>query len=780
MIRRLAAGLLFSLVGASTFMMGGLMRSPTRLSAETPTACSALLGDPAAGIVGNPDVVSSTATFLTQLTSPTGAVLRAAHCQVDIVISERGGPENGYAVGERQRIAIRIGLPANSLDGGTGGGASGEGAWNGKVRNLGGGGMVGAVGSVLTPVNARYVGSSTDTGHTGSVLDGSWGVIQSARQLNVGKVDDYYDESLRLQYQWALRLTSVYFGKPAARNYWDSCSTGGRQGLVLANQHGEDFDGFLIGAPYTAQSRTASALMHRFWANIATTGASVTPAKLVAALQRINAECDAADGVVDGIVSQPGRCKASARLNLCGAPGAPTTNCLTETEAAVIDAAVDGPRNDKGHRIWAGLGRGVANMVITPSTTSGVGLQHIFAWGNQDLTFDYRGLPLSDYDDTHQLVTNVVGPHLDMQSPNLDRVRNRNAKILMYHGMSDDTMPWPQNAYYYNKVLEEYGGEEEVIDWFRLFLVPGMGHCGGGPFAAVTSTLFDTMVAWAEGGSAPDQLLGAGTVPGPTPVPRTRPICRFPRVAIYDNTGDVNSASSWSCGGNVNTAEDKCDLLVVKYQEETGTKYESLGGVTALSCGFVKAPVSTAALSPAPQSGWYIEPTVTLSATDADGDLDRIEYRLDGDTTWRIYASPFTVSGDGLRTLEYRAVDKGDNVEAVRTRTFGVDATAPVLTGLPVLPCSLWPPNGKTVQVASIVAQDVTSGVPSGALMVTATSDEAVEPGDIVVDGGTVTLRAARTGSGQGRTYSINVSVSDLAGNRATESVACAVPHDAR
>ena len=107
-------------------------------------------------------------------------------CRADFVVSERGGPQFGYAVGEIQRIGLRVGLPANTSDGGTGGGAAGEGAWNGKVRNLGGGGLAGAVGSVTAATNGRSVGSATDGGHTGT--DPSFGVIQATHDLNLGKM----------------------------------------------------------------------------------------------------------------------------------------------------------------------------------------------------------------------------------------------------------------------------------------------------------------------------------------------------------------------------------------------------------------------------------------------------------------------------------------------------------------------------------------------------------------------------------------------------------------
>ena len=180
----------------------------------------------------------------------------------------------------------------------------------------------GSLSPVTPATNSRYVGSFTDSGHTAG--DPAFGVIQDTHELNLGKIEDFFSESLRLQYQWALRLANSYYTQPAARNYWDGCSTGGRQGLVLAAKHGNDFDGFLIGAPHTNHSRTSSAGSWRAWVNQEIAGGTVTPQKLTAAVNRMIAECDGQDGVVDGILSEPRACKASAALNICGMPGAPT------------------------------------------------------------------------------------------------------------------------------------------------------------------------------------------------------------------------------------------------------------------------------------------------------------------------------------------------------------------------------------------------------------------------------------------------------------------------
>src|SRR5687768_1077393 len=185
-------------LGLAGFTLTLAVFAPASVFGQTPPTCAQLSTDPIYGLAGNPVIIQHSTTLVP------AAGNNPAYCRVDFVVSERGGPQSGYAVGEIQRIGLRVGLPANTLDGGTGGGAAGQGAWNGKVRNLGGGGLVGAVGSVTAATNAGYVGSSTDSGHTGN--NPSFGVIQDTHELNLGKIEDFFSESLRLQYQWALRL----------------------------------------------------------------------------------------------------------------------------------------------------------------------------------------------------------------------------------------------------------------------------------------------------------------------------------------------------------------------------------------------------------------------------------------------------------------------------------------------------------------------------------------------------------------------------------------------
>ena len=744
------------LVSVAGVVLGATVFAPAAASAQLPT-CAQLNTDPAHGLAGNPVVVEHSTALVPGTVS---------YCRVDFVVSERGGPESGYAAGEIQRIGLRVGLPANSSDGGSGGGPEGEGAWNGRVRNLGGGGFVGSLSPVTAATNARYVGSFTDTGHLGP--DPAFGVIQQPPGLNLGKIEDFFSESLRLQYQWALRLASTYYGRPAVRNYWDGCSTGGRQGLVLAWKYGNDFDGFLIGAPQTHHSRLSSGSSWRAWVNLEVAGGTVTPAKSTAAVNRMIAQCDGQDGVVDGMLSDPRTCNASAGLNICGQPGAPTDGtCLTAAEAQAIDMAMDGPRNDLGHRVWVPFGRGsAAAMAVGPS---GTGANAIFGWANADLTYDYRTHPLSDWDDVHQLGTNTVGPYMDMAAPDLELTRARGGKILMWQGLADQLIPWQQNVYYYNQVVDHYGGLNTVTPWFRFFLAPGVAHCGGGP-GPQPQNLFNTLVNWVESGGAPDSVPASGGG-------RTRPLCPFPQAAIYDGTGNPNLAGSFQCGGNLETKAARCSALVVKYQHETGAVYETSGGEDDLSCGLAFAPVTAAALSPGPINGWYHNPTLTLSATDQDSDVDRSEYRLDGGA-WTLYGGPIQVIGDGDHTVEYRSIDRVGHVEATRALAFRIDATAPLLSGMPAAPCTIWPPTNELVAVAAPRASDAGSGVESGALSVAVVSNEPIAASDIQIADGTVHIRASRSGEGTGRAYTISALVSDLAGNTTTAAATCTVPHD--
>jgi hypothetical protein len=515
----------------------------------------------------------------TQLLTTNGVT----RCEANFIYSSRGGPADGYAVGQSQRIGIRVGFPLNTMDGGVGGV---QGAWNGKVRNIGGGGLQGGLSQVTNATNSGYVGSNTDTGHP-TQDNPNFPVIQDTHELNYGRLDDFLRESIHQQYTWALALTEVYYGTKATRNYWDGCSTGGREGLSMALSYGEDFDGFLVGAPANFHTRLQVATVWPFWVNKELTGtASLTQARMNAANASAVVACDAQDGLTDGVLGDSRTCTFDASANVCGQPGAPAApSCLTAEEAQAVNRIWDGPRNDRGQRIWFPFGRG-ANAGVTNSPPFGgpCGSLGIFCWSHRDTTYDFTSQPLSQFDDETQLATNVVAPYSDIMSTDLDKVRKRGGKVLMWHGGADPLIPWRQSVHYYDDAAYRYKGYENLAPWFRFFLAPGVAHCVGGA-GPQPQALFDTMVNWVENGVAPDSILSSNATLG------SRPMCPYPQTAVFDG-GDPRLASSWHCGGSLKTKEAVCMDLVTRYQKETLQALDSNGLANPAQCNtYADVPV---------------------------------------------------------------------------------------------------------------------------------------------------------------------------------------------
>jgi hypothetical protein len=486
-------------------------------------------------------------------------------CEANFIYSSRGGPRHGYAVGQDQRIVLRVGLPLNALDNG------GTSLWNGSVQNLGGGGLVGNVGNVSGATNAGYVGSSTDSGHPASD-NPNFAVIQETHELNEGRLDDFLNESIKQQYQWALRLAKEYYGRKASRNYWNGCSTGGRQGLALALRHAKDFDGFLTGAPANFHTRLQVATVWPAWVNKDVAGFTVTNAQMQAANASAIAACDAQDGLADGLLGDARECNYDARNNICGMPGAPASNCLLdEAQAEAVNRVWDGPRNDHGKRIWFPFGRGAnASVLSNPPFGGPCGSLGIYCWSHRDVNFDWRPLPLAQFDDETRLATRIVAPHSDIISVELDQAKKSGAKILMWHGETDQLIPWRQSVHYYREAAQRFDGYRKLKPWFRFYVAPGVNHCGGGA-GPQPQNLFGVLLDWVENGVEPDSILTQNATHG------QRPMCPYPQTAIYDGGGDPRLVTSWRCGGNVETQENVCLDLVAKYQKETKNALDTRG-----------------------------------------------------------------------------------------------------------------------------------------------------------------------------------------------------------
>ncbi len=541
-------------------LLFSLISSP--VIASGPLTC-AQLGTELAAL---PDVFTLTAALL-PADSP-------SRCEVNFTYSSRGGPEYGYEEGEQQQVKIRVGLPLNSVDGGTGGV---EGAWNGRTRGLGGGGCVGSVGSVTTATNAGYVGSSTDAGHVGG--DCLFALQPDPTRLNIGRLNDFIVDSLIAQVRWSKVIAETYYGLAPARNYWDGCSTGGRQGFALAQNYPEELDGWLVGAPGVNYGRFR---MAQIWGQLAMkdlVGGPILMAKLNQATTSAIAACDSDDGVVDSIINDPRTCKFSAAANICGEPTAPATNCLTPEEAAAIDLIWDGPRNAYGLKIFPGLPIGAPFGTLNGTNPSQTATSQI-RWNHEDASFDWKTLTMADYADEAESGSNTNGDIINTMDVSLERVREGGKKILMWHGAADGSITTENSMNYYTRVAAHFGhGTPDfgaLQSWFRYFRAPGVGHCGGGN-GPQPLDLFETMVRWVENGVAPDQVLASGGG-------RTRPLCPFPQTAVYNGAGDPNLASSFHCGGNVQTKDTICFGLITEYKHETEDELQAYGRYNPAAC----------------------------------------------------------------------------------------------------------------------------------------------------------------------------------------------------
>jgi len=536
----LAAGLvgLASLAPAPSAAADKLKEPPP------PVHCAELATNPAHGLAGNPVVKSATSAIVS-------ANATVSYCQVNLL----------YGTNPNQNINIRVGLPLNSADGGTGGV---QGAWNGRTQGIGGGGCAGST-NVNAPVIAGYVGSGTDTGHAGGNCEPG---VNADGTYNLQFINDFIRNSLKQQVLFSKSVAETYYGKKPEYNYWNGCSTGGRQGYVLAQELGRELDGVLANAPAIYWTRFQTAQM---WGQIVMkdlVGGPIAGAKLTQTTASAVAACDAADGVTDGVIDDPRTCKFSATANICGAPGAPATNCLSPAEAEAIDLIWDGPRNARGNKIWFGLDRGTNLSGLNGTNPFALGVTQ-FHWDEHDLNFDWKTVSADTYplvaQDGSRNIADVTDTFGD-----LDVFRRSGGKLLTFVGGNDQLIMPRGVINYYREMASRHGGRndpdfEGLQSFYRLFRAPGVAHCGGGA-APQPQGLFEALVDWVENGKAPEQILAQQNLGGG--VVRTRPLCPYPQTAIYNGTGSINDAASFSCGGDLEQRSTVCADVLTKYKHE--------------------------------------------------------------------------------------------------------------------------------------------------------------------------------------------------------------------
>jgi hypothetical protein len=525
--------------------------------------CAALTADSSA-ITGQPGVKSASS----RLVAAAGG--NAAFCQVDIL----------YGTTTDQHINIRVGLPLNSKDGGQGGV---EGAWNGRTQGIGGGGCSGSL-SVNEPVNAGYVGSGSDAGHTGGDCEPG---VKPDGSYDLQFINDFIRNGMKQQILLSKAVAGIYYGTRPAYNYWNGCSTGGRQGYLLAQELPNELEGIVANAPAINWTRFQTAQM---WGQIVMkelAGGPIAAAKLAQAASSAIAACDASDGVTDGVIDDPRTCAFSAKANICGTATAPAANCLTAGEAQAIDRIWDGPRNAAGNRLWYGLDRGSA-FALSAARPFALSVAQ-FHWDTHDRAFDWQTVSMDGYAKVAQDGSRNIADVTDTVG-DLDAFKRHGGKLVTFVGANDPLiMPLGVIHYYRQLAVRAGGGKADFAalqSFYRLYRAPGVGHCRGGA-GPQPQGVFEAMVDWVEHGQAPASLT-AVTRTGDQ-VTRSRPLCPYPQTALYNGSGSTDDARSFHCGGNLDTPRLVCDAALVTYkQETTGAVDYAAEGADRRACSAIR------------------------------------------------------------------------------------------------------------------------------------------------------------------------------------------------
>ena len=481
----------------------------TPASAVAQNACSALTPL----LVPGATIVSSTSV-------PANAASKTpVFCEVQVTLT----PSPGSRIGAVYR------LPAT---------------WNGKVLGIGGGGSAGNVTlqAAVEGLGRGYTVIQNDLGHP-STNGTDWSfAISGPGQPNVEAIIDFGHRATHLATVAGKEVVARFYGRPAQRSYWQGCSTGGRQGLAEVQRYPTDYDGVIAGAPVYSPTVYSNAML-RVQAFHARPESNLRPEQVPLVQKAVLAACDMKDGVADGVLTDPRACTWDPKELVCS--GAPSASCLTLAQAETVRKVYAGIKTNNGEYAAMPLMRGgesdwVRRMVGTPDLPRGVNA----VLGAPVMTYVVKANPAYDvltFDperDMPALKSGLAGEHLHQMKTDISAFVNRGGKLLLWHGFNDPGPSALSTIEYFEQVQAKVPAAKEAV---RLFLLPGVLHCGGG----AGPDRFDALTAlenWVEQGKPPASMLATKA-----DSPLSRPLCPYPQLPRYTGRGDTNDARNFTC-----------------------------------------------------------------------------------------------------------------------------------------------------------------------------------------------------------------------------------------
>jgi feruloyl esterase len=424
--------------------------------------------------------------------------------------------------------------------------------WNGKFEGVGSGASLGNIQyrPLIRGLVRGYATVATDNGHQSGddPFDMSWALGQAPRIVDFG---------YRAEHTVTLAgkvLTRRFYRRAPQHSYFVGCSQGGHHAFMEAERFPEDYDGIVAGAP--AYSWTGEMTGQAWNAHVLsqTSEGALPPQKLELLYQAVAKACAGVDGLID----DPRQCSFDPAAIEC--KGREQGSCLTHEQAVAVNKMYEGPRISTGAQVYPGLTRGGESgwdrLWSDPKKLGGSWLSfYRFA------VFENPGWEPSmlNFDRDPAVAKRKLGDSLDADKPDLSRFAERGGKIIVYHGWGDDMVPSQVSTDYYSSVGAQMG-TARLENFYRLFMVPGMGHCGGGPGANVIfrseqatavplnpdRDLLTALEQWVEHDRAPSNFV-ASRVNKEGAIERTRLVCAYPKIAKYRGMGDVNSADNWTC-----------------------------------------------------------------------------------------------------------------------------------------------------------------------------------------------------------------------------------------
>lgn len=408
--------------------------------------------------------------------------------------------------------------------------------WNGKIQAVGNGGWAGTISypAMSQALGLGYATASTDTGHIGAT--GSFAI---------GHPEKLIDFGYRAVHEMTVKAKAIvanFYGTAPRLSYWNGCSTGGRQGLKEAQRFPNDYDGIIAGAPANPRTHLSAWELWVAQATLKDPASYIPPSKYPAIHKAVMDACDAIDGLKDGLIDDPTRCHFDPKALECEAGDGPA--CLTAPQVEAARKILSAPKNPRtGKEIFPPLEPGTElgwKVLAGGPQPFSPALDQFRYVVFQDPNWDWRTLnfdaDVTRADDIDNGTINAIDPNI--------KAFLAHGKLLVYHGWSDPNVAPLASVNYYMSVLDALGGAENTSESYRLFMVPGMGHCGGGEGPNVFDKV-SVIEQWVENGKAPDQIVASHI--SDAKVDRTRPLCPYPQVARYTGAGSTNDAANFVC-----------------------------------------------------------------------------------------------------------------------------------------------------------------------------------------------------------------------------------------